>query len=165
MLKRLVEISRPVLWVNTIGTTVMAMWLGGDLWRWDIIPFLIWVTFPFNLLIYGINDIFDQETDNINARKGGMEGAKISPSEVRPIFIGVALTNIPFLIYFAFTVPIAAMGWILAYSLFSTSTHPRHLDSKLARFGIRSLTPTMPSHWCSSHWPLETNHFGLRQLV
>ena len=118
MLKRLVEISRPVLWVNTIGTTVMAMWLGGDLWRWDIIPFLIWVTFPFNLLIYGINDIFDQETDNINARKGGMEGAKISPSEVRPIFIGVALTNIPFLIYFAFTVPIAAMGWILAYSLF-----------------------------------------------
>jgi 4-hydroxybenzoate polyprenyltransferase len=118
MLKRLVEISRPVLWVNTIGTTVMAMWLGGDLWRWDIIPFLIWVTFPFNLLIYGINDIFDQETDNINARKGGMEGAKISPSEVRPIFIGVALTNIPFLIYFAFTVPIAAMAWILAYSLF-----------------------------------------------
>jgi len=96
----------------------MAMWLGGDLWRWDIIPFLIWVTFPFNLLIYGINDIFDQETDNINARKGGMEGAKISPSEVKPIFIGVVLTNIPFLIYFAFTVPIAAMGWILAYSLF-----------------------------------------------
>jgi 4-hydroxybenzoate polyprenyltransferase len=118
MLKRLVEISRPVLWINTIGTTVMAMWLGGDLWRWDIIPFLIWVTFPFNLLIYGINDIFDQETDNINARKGGMEGAKINPSEVKPIFIGVALTNIPFLIYFAFTVPIAAMGWILAYALF-----------------------------------------------
>jgi 4-hydroxybenzoate polyprenyltransferase len=118
MLKRLVEISRPVLWVNTIGTTVMAMWLGGDLWRWDILPFLIWVTFPFNLLIYGINDIFDQETDNINARKGGMEGAKISPSEVRPIFIGVALTNIPFLIYFAFTVPPVAMAWILAYALF-----------------------------------------------
>jgi hypothetical protein len=94
------------------------MWLGGDLWRWDIIPFLIWVTFPFNLLIYGINDIFDQETDNINARKGGMEGAKISPSEVRPIFIGVAVTNIPFLIYFALTVPPAAMGWILAYALF-----------------------------------------------
>ncbi|CAB4630290.1 unannotated protein [freshwater metagenome] len=118
MLKRLVEISRPVLWINTIGTTVMAMWLGGDLWRWDIIPFLIWVTFPFNLLIYGINDIFDQETDNINARKGGMEGAKISPSEVKPIFIGVAATNIPFLVYFALTVPIASMGWILAYSLF-----------------------------------------------
>ena len=118
MLKRLIEISRPVLWINTIGTTVIGMWLGGDLWREDIIPFLVWVSFPFNLLIYGINDIFDQETDNINARKGGMEGAKISPSEVKPIFIAVALTNIPFLIYFALTVPPAAMGWILAYALF-----------------------------------------------
>lgn len=96
----------------------MGMWLGGDLFRLDIIPFLIWVTFPFNLLIYGINDIFDQETDNINARKGGLEGAKISPSEVKPIFWAVALTNIPFLIYFAFTVPLSAMAWILAYALF-----------------------------------------------
>lgn len=96
----------------------MAMWLTGDLFRLDIIPFLIWVTFPFNLLIYGINDIFDQETDNINARKGGMEGAKISPREVKPIFIAVALTNIPFLIYFSLTVPPAAMAWILAYALF-----------------------------------------------
>lgn len=118
MLLRLIQISRPVLWINTIGTSVIAMWLGGDLWRWDIIPFLIWVTFPFNLLIYGINDIFDQETDNINARKGGMEGAKISPREVVPIFVAVAVTNIPFLIYFAFTVPPAAMAWILAYGLF-----------------------------------------------
>ena len=98
MFKRLIEISRPVLWINTIGTTVIGMWLGGDLWRVDIIPFLIWVSFPFNLLIYGINDIFDQETDNINARKGGMEGAKISPSEVKPIFIAVFLTNLPFFI-------------------------------------------------------------------
>jgi 4-hydroxybenzoate polyprenyltransferase len=118
MLLRLIQISRPVLWINTIGTSVIAMWLGGDLWRWDIIPFLIWVTFPFNLLIYGINDVFDQETDNINARKGGMEGAKISPREVVPIFVAVAVTNIPFLIYFAFTVPPAAMAWILAYGLF-----------------------------------------------
>lgn len=117
MLWRLVEISRPVLWVNTIGTTVIALWLTGDLFRIEIIPFLIWVTFPFNLLIYGINDIFDQETDNINARKGGMEGAKISPSEVRPIFLGVFLSNIPFLVYFAFTVPPWAMFWILAYCL------------------------------------------------
>jgi len=82
MLKRLIEISRPVLWVNTIGTTVMGMWLTGQLWTWEILPILIWVTFPFNLLIYGINDIFDQETDNINARKGSYEGAHIFPNEV-----------------------------------------------------------------------------------
>jgi 4-hydroxybenzoate polyprenyltransferase len=50
VIRRLIEISRPVLWINTIGTVVIAMWLTGDLWRWEIIPILIWVTFPFNLV-------------------------------------------------------------------------------------------------------------------
>ena len=51
MLKRLLIISRPVLWVNTIGTTIVGMWLAGHLWTWDILPILIWVTFPFNILV------------------------------------------------------------------------------------------------------------------
>lgn len=109
-----------MLWVNTIGTTVMGMWLAGYLFTPAIIPILIWVTFPFNLLIYGINDIFDQETDNINARKGSYEGAHIYPHEVKPIWIGVLVTNIPFLIYFALTLPWQAVAWMVAYSLFFT---------------------------------------------
>ena len=44
------------------------MWLSGFLWTWDILPILIWVTLPFNLLIYGINDIYDQDTDAENDR-------------------------------------------------------------------------------------------------
>ena len=120
MLRRLITISRPVLWVNTIGTTVVGMWLAGFLWTPAIIPILIWVTFPFNLLIYGINDIFDQETDNINARKGGYEGAKIYPKEVVPIWVTVIVTNVPFLIYFAVTLPWQATAWMVAYSLFFT---------------------------------------------
>jgi len=118
VLKRLLVISRPVLWVNTIGTTITGMWLAGFLFTWEIIPILIWVTFPFNLLIYGINDIFDQETDNINARKGGYEGAHIYPNEVKPIWIAVLATNLPFLIFFAITLPWQATAWMVAYSLF-----------------------------------------------
>ena len=115
MLTRLVQISRPVLWVNTIGTTVIALWLVGDLWRWEIVPLLLWVTLPFNLLIYGVNDIFDQETDARNARKGGLEGARILGSETRSIVLGVVLTNAPFVAYFLATLPAAALGWIAAY--------------------------------------------------
>lgn len=117
MLKRLITISRPVLWINTIGTTVMAIWLTGDLWRWDAIWLLLWVTLPFNLLIYGINDIFDQETDNINIRKGGFGGAKIAPKEVPWIAWGVVLLNAPFLIFFALNYSASANIWIWAYSL------------------------------------------------
>ncbi|TFD26572.1 UbiA family prenyltransferase [Cryobacterium lyxosi] len=117
MITRLVQISRPVLWVNTIGTTVIGMWLIGDLWRWDIIPLLLWATLPFNLLIYGVNDIFDQETDARNARKGGLEGARILGSETRSIVLAVVLTNAPFLAYFLITLPAAALAWIAAYTV------------------------------------------------
>jgi len=116
VLGRLIEISRPVLWINTIGTTVIGMWLAGYLWDWRVLPILIWVTFPFNLLIYGINDIFDRDTDDPNARKGGYGGAKIVDKEVRPIAWGVAITNIPFLVYFIATLPWPAWAWMLAYA-------------------------------------------------
>jgi 4-hydroxybenzoate polyprenyltransferase len=117
VLKRLITISRPVLWVNTIGTTVVAMWLTGQLWTPEIIWLLLWVTFPFNLLIYGINDIFDQETDNINIRKGGFGGAKIFPKEVPWIFWTVLATNAPFLVFFGLSYSLEANLWIWAYTL------------------------------------------------
>jgi 4-hydroxybenzoate polyprenyltransferase len=115
VLLRLVLISRPVLWVNTIGTTAIALWLAGGLWRWDAIPLLLWATLPFNLLIYGVNDIFDQETDALNSRKGGLEGARIAASESRHILAAVVLTNVPFVVYFLFALPLDALAWILAY--------------------------------------------------
>lgn len=104
-----------MLWVNTIGTTAIAMWLAGDLWRWDVVPFLLWATLPFNLLIYGVNDIFDQETDGLNSRKGGLEGARIAATETRGILTAVVLTNVPFVAYFVYALPLDALLWILAY--------------------------------------------------
>jgi len=126
VIRRLVEISRPVLWVNTIGTTVIGMWLAGELWTWAIIPILIWVTFPFNLLIYGINDIYDQDTDADNDRKGGYGGAKIKPHETRMIGWGVIVTNVPFFIYFAITLPWEAVFWmgLYAFSFWQYSATP-----------------------------------------
>jgi 4-hydroxybenzoate polyprenyltransferase len=109
-------VSRPVLWVNTIGTTVIAMWLAGELWTWSIVPILLWVSFPFNLLIYGINDIYDQDTDSDNDRKGGYGGAKIKPYETAMIGWGVILTNVPFFVYFAITLPWEAVAWMGAYA-------------------------------------------------
>ena len=79
MLGRLLYISRPVLWINTVGPALVGMWLTGDLWRWEALPLLIWLTLPFNFLIYGVNDVFDQETDAKNPPKGSLGGAKILP--------------------------------------------------------------------------------------
>jgi 4-hydroxybenzoate polyprenyltransferase len=114
---RLFHIARPVLWINTVGPAAVGMWLSGDLWRWEVMPILLWLTLPFNLLIYGVNDVFDQETDAKNQRKGTLEGARIRPEEVRPIALGVLLTNLPFLIYFFLFLPSGAVLWMLLYAL------------------------------------------------
>lgn len=118
MLRRLVVISRPVLWVNTIGPAVMAMWIGGELFNPEIIPLLIWLTVPFNLWLYGINDIFDRETDLLNARKGGVQGAVLAVSEIKWVLWGIAITNIPFLIYFFLNYSLVTNTWIVVYYLF-----------------------------------------------
>jgi 4-hydroxybenzoate polyprenyltransferase len=117
VLGRLLYISRPVLWINTVGPALVGMWVTGDLWRWEALSLLIWLTLPFNLLIYGVNDVFDQETDAKNPRKGSLEGAKILPEEVLPIWRGVLLTNVPFLIYFVSVMPYRAALWILLYAV------------------------------------------------
>jgi 4-hydroxybenzoate polyprenyltransferase len=117
VLGRLINISRPLLWINTVGPALVGVWLAGDLWRWEALPLLVWLTLPFNLLIYGVNDVFDQETDAKNPRKGSLEGAKIESEEVAPIWRGVLLTNVPFLIYFLSILPYGAIFWILLYTV------------------------------------------------
>src|SRR5215204_3678278 len=96
---------------------MVGMWLAGDLWRWEAVPILLWLKYAFKLLIYGVNDVFDQETDAKNPRKGSVEGARIDHSEVRPITLGVVLSNAPFLVYFILFVPASAVAWMLLYAL------------------------------------------------
>jgi 4-hydroxybenzoate polyprenyltransferase len=117
VIRRLFHISRPVLWINTVGPATIGMWLSGDLWRWDFLPIVLWLTLPFNLLIYGINDVFDQETDAKNPRKGTLEGARIRPEEAGYIWRGVVLANAPFVTYFVVSLPSPAALWITVYAL------------------------------------------------
>ena len=117
MIGRLFHISRPVLWINTVGPATVGMWLSGELWRWDFLPIVLWLTLPFNLLIYGVNDVFDQETDAKNPRKGTLEGARIRPEEARRIWRGALIMNLPLLVYFVFLLPSVATIWMLLYAL------------------------------------------------
>jgi 4-hydroxybenzoate polyprenyltransferase len=114
---RLLYISRPVLWINTVGPATVGMWLTGNLFAWVALPVLLWLTLPFNLLIYGVNDVFDQETDARNPRKGTLEGARIDPSEVRTVMLGVVFTNAPLLIYSVLFVAPSATAWMLLYAV------------------------------------------------
>ncbi len=72
--------SRPISWVNTAFPFFATyLFVTGSVDTQLIIGTLFFLI-PYNLLMYGINDVFDYESDLRNPRKGGIEGALLNPS-------------------------------------------------------------------------------------
>ena len=99
MLKALFVSSRPLSWVNTAFPFAAAYFVTTG--RLDLTFFVgtLYFLVPYNLAMYGINDVFDYESDLRNPRKGGVEGALLDRSMHRQTLIAAAVTNIPFLVY------------------------------------------------------------------
>ena len=117
MLKNLFVSSRPLSWVNTAFPFAAAYLLSGG----NVVTLIIGTLYfliPYNLAMYGINDVFDYESDLRNPRKGGVEGAVLDRSMHRPTLIAVAVTNIPFLVYLVAVG--SPLSWlVLAVSIFA----------------------------------------------
>ncbi|WP_309073853.1 prenyltransferase [Paenarthrobacter sp.] len=110
--------SRPVSWINTAYPFAAAMLLTTREVDWVLIVGTFYFLIPYNLAMYGINDVFDYESDLKNPRKGGIEGALLQPHLHRPMLWLAAITNIPFLLVLAFAGGPAA--WLsLAVSSFA----------------------------------------------
>ena len=109
--------SRPLSWVNTAFPFGLTYFLYRE--QFDA-PFVVGVLFfliPYNLLMYGINDVFDYESDLRNPRKGGVEGALLPPHLHRPMLIAASCVPLPLLIPLIAWGSPAATG-VLALSLF-----------------------------------------------
>ncbi|MDM7990093.1 prenyltransferase [Arthrobacter sp. zg-Y877] len=110
--------SRPLSWVNTAYPFAAAYQLTTgriDLaWVIGTLYFLV----PYNLAMYGINDVFDYESDLHNPRKGGVEGAVLDRGFHRTTLWAAVLTNVPFLI--ALVLLGSPLSWlVLAISVFA----------------------------------------------
>ena len=71
--------SRPVSWVNTAFPFFAAYYFVNQRIDLPLIIGTIFFLIPYNFLMYGINDVFDYESDLRNPRKGGIEGALLDP--------------------------------------------------------------------------------------
>ncbi len=123
-IKKLFWISRPVSWPNTAfpfaagyimsgGSLDLTFWLG-------TLFFLV----PYNLLMYGINDVFDYESDIKNPRKGGIEGMREQRAFHPTIAVSSAVLPLPFIAFLLLqgnaTSKLTLLGllfFVLAYSL------------------------------------------------
>ncbi len=98
-IKTLFWSSRPVSWINTafpFGATYVFLNHKVDLTFFvGTLFFLI----PYNLLMYGINDVFDYESDLRNPRKGGIEGSLLGKQYHKLTIWSSILSCLPFLVY------------------------------------------------------------------
>lgn len=106
--KVILACSRPFSWINTAYPYLLAVFvLRGRVSIEDVLIVLFFL-FPYNLLVYGINDIYDYETDRLNPRKNSIEGALVEPVYHKSIWwltIALCVLFLPVMFYTG--------GWIL----------------------------------------------------
>ncbi|MEV7973822.1 prenyltransferase [Cellulomonas sp. NPDC089187] len=98
-MKDLFAASRPFSWINTAYPFAAGylMATGGRIDAALIVGTLFFLI-PYNLLMYGVNDVFDYASDLANPRKGGIEGALADRSAHPRILWAAALSTLPFVI-------------------------------------------------------------------
>ena len=114
-IKTLFWVSRPISWINTAYPFAVAYFLTAG--HVDI-PMIIGTLFfliPYNLLMYGINDVFDYESDLRNPRKGGIEGALLEPRYHRLTVVAAVASSVPFILYLTFVGSSASTGWLYLF--------------------------------------------------
>jgi 4-hydroxybenzoate polyprenyltransferase len=128
--------SRPLSWINTAFPFAAAYVLTAastprdgaaapaGSFDFSTVPWLVAIVgsvfflVPYNLAMYGINDVFDYESDLRNPRKGGVEGALLDRGMHRPTLVASVVTTVPFLVFLvAVGGPLSAL--VLAVSMFA----------------------------------------------
>lgn len=136
--------SRPISWINTAFPFAAAYLLSTREIDATFVIGTLYFLIPYNLAMYGINDVFDYASDLANPRKGGIEGALLSPRIHRATLWAAAATNVPFLVYlFAVGTP-ASWLW-LAVSVFAVLAY----SAPVLRFKER---PFLDSVTSSTHF-------------
>ena len=108
MIRELVITSRPVSWVNTAYPFAAAYLLAAGRIDWLLVVGTVFFLVPYNLAMYGINDVFDYESDLRNPRKGGAEGAVVDRARHRGILQACAIATLPFVVVLALAGSVAS---------------------------------------------------------
>ena len=118
MLRALFVSSRPLSWVNTAFPFAAAYLITHGSIDAVFVIGTLYFLIPYNLAMYGINDVFDYESDLRNPRKGGVEGALLDRRLHRATLIAALVTNLPFLVFLV--VVGSPLSWlVLAISVFA----------------------------------------------
>jgi len=153
ILKRLLTVSRPRFWLYELGTFYIGVLLAVQNPEAFLLPavviFGLYFLFPANLLIYGINDVFDYETDMKNPKKTGYES--VLPLALHPVILRwAAITTAPFLLY------VLTLSFATAVAFFLFLTFAIFYSAPPIRAKAR---PILDSFFSAGHY-ITTGVFG-----
>lgn len=123
----LIKVSRPRFWIYVFGPYLLGLAAGATsgshLLSVSVIAYAAYFLFPANLLIYGVNDIFDFDTDKLNPKKQEYE-TLVRPEERRGLTLAILITNVPFIVgaFLLNGVAKIAIAAFLLLSIFYSST-------------------------------------------
>lgn len=87
------RVSRWRFWLYLAGPYLVGSAAGAQsiaqLHSWMFWIHLVFFLFPANLMLYGVNDLFDTDTDALNPKKGSREH-RLASRERRAVFAGTA---------------------------------------------------------------------------
>jgi len=114
-IKTLFWASRPISWINTAYPFAVAYFLTTGSIDANLVIGTLFFLIPYNLLMYGINDVFDYESDLRNPRKGGIEGALLEPRFHRLTVVSAVASTVPFVLYLTFVGTSESTGWLYLF--------------------------------------------------
>lgn len=152
-IQKILSISRPRFWIYEFGTFVFGLFASftsfDTLFSFQNIFFALYFLIPANILIYGINDIFDYETDKLNPKKVQYEEL-LEPKDQKKVWVWILATNIPFVIA-SFFLPLHTQILFILFIFFAVFYSAKPIRAK-AR-------PILDSLFSASHY-IATGVFG-----
>lgn len=135
-LKKIILISRPRFWIYELGTFLFGVLAGANIQQNIFDPIILIYGFyfllPANILIYGINDIYDYETDKLNPKKNLYEEL-LTPTEHKHIWRSIAITTIPF-IFTSLFIPKSAFLFFCIFIFFAVFYSAKPIRAKTKPF-------------------------------
>lgn len=116
-IKKLLLIARPISWPNTAFPFAATYLVTGGGFDATFIIGTLYFLIPYNLMMYGVNDVFDYESDIRNPRKGGVEGMREQRAFHPTIIRWTLYANIPPAVYLLATSGVTA-AMLLAVTVF-----------------------------------------------
>ncbi|WP_417561701.1 prenyltransferase [Microbacterium sp.] len=124
LVKQLFVASRPISWINTAYPFAAAYFLATGRVDVALVVGALFFLVPYNLAMYGINDVFDYESDLANPRKGGVEGAVLDRAMHRRTLLAAVGVCVPFVVVLVWLGAFEPWSWlVLVVSLFAVAAY------------------------------------------